>query len=187
MSIVATAPGHVGPSRLDALEDARRDGGAVQRDRARTGAPFEVVGTVFAPPDGGATIRTGCDVQSIDEVRASLARFGPRYAERVFTPHELVAVGGIDGPDPAPGLAARFAAKEATIKVLRPEAEAPDWRSIEVVRRAGGWCELALGGAACRLAREQGIVELALSLTHGAGVGMATVVARVDPEARGRR
>jgi holo-[acyl-carrier protein] synthase len=122
----------------------------------------------------------GTDVQAIDEVRASLARFGARYAERVYTAGEIAAAGGLDAGDPAPGLAARFAAKEATIKVLRPTAARPDWRSIEVVRREGGWCELELTGAASQLAREQGIVELALSLSHGAGVGMASVVARLD-------
>lgn len=129
----------------------------------------------------GSTLRVGTDVQAVDEVRASLATFGARYAERVYTPGEIEAVGGLDGGDPAPGLAARFAAKEATIKVLHPAASRPDWRSIEVVRREGGWCELALSGPARQLAREQGIVELALSMSHGAGVGMASVVARLEP------
>lgn len=123
----------------------------------------------------------GTDVQPIDEVRASLAWFGTRYTGRIFTTGEVAAAGGADGGDPAPGLAARFAAKEAMLKVLRPTTSRPDWRSIEVVRRDGGWCELALSGAASRLAREQGIVEVALSMSHGAGVGMASVVARLDP------
>jgi holo-[acyl-carrier protein] synthase len=129
----------------------------------------------------GATLRVGTDVQAVDEIRESLARFGARYAERIYTAGELAAAGGLDGSDPAPGLAARFAAKEATIKVLRPTVARPAWRSIEVVRREGGWCELALTGAAAQLARAQGVVELALSMSHGAGVGIASVVARLDP------
>src|SRR5690348_7014842 len=88
----------------------------------------------------GSTLRVGTDVQAIDEIRRSLERFGVRYAERVYTPAEIDAVGGLDGGDPAPGLAARFAAKEATIKVLHPTSARPDWRSIEIVRRDGGWC-----------------------------------------------
>jgi holo-[acyl-carrier protein] synthase len=135
----------------------------------------------------GSTLRVGTDVQAVDEVRASLDRFGARYAERVYTAGELAAAGGLDGGDPAPGLAARFAAKEATIKVLRPTASRPEWRSIEVVRRPGGWCDLELTGSAAELAREQGIVELALSMSHGAGVGMASVVARLDLEEGARR
>jgi holo-[acyl-carrier protein] synthase len=127
----------------------------------------------------GTTLRVGTDVQAVDEVRDSLARFGVRYAERVYTSGEIDAAGGLNGGDPAPGLAARFAAKEATIKVLRPTVARPDWRSIEVVRREGGWCALELSGAASQLAREQGIVELELSMSHGAGVGMASVVARL--------
>jgi len=138
-------------------------------------------------PRRGSTLRVGTDVQAVDEVRESLAQFGVRYAERVYTSAEIAAAGGLGGGDPAPGLAARFAAKEATIKVLRPTTSRPDWRSIEVVRQDGGWCALALSGAAARLAREQGIVELELSMSHGAGVGMASVVARLEPpEGRGR-
>lgn len=127
-------------------------------------------------------MRVGVDVQAIEEVRASLAHFGSRYVERVYTQHEIESAGGLDGVDAASGLAARFAAKEATLKVLRPTALVPGWRSIEVVRREGGWCELVLHDAADELARDQGIVELAVSISHGAGVGMASVVARLDPD-----
>jgi holo-[acyl-carrier protein] synthase len=137
-------------------------------------------------PRGGSTLRVGTDVQAVDEVRDSLARFGVRYAERLYTSGEIEAAGGLEGGDPAPGLAARFAAKEATIKVLRPTTARPDWRSIEVVRQDGGWCALELSGEAAQLAREQGIVELELSLSHGAGVGMASVVARLADGERGR-
>jgi holo-[acyl-carrier protein] synthase len=128
----------------------------------------------------------GTDVQAIAEVRASLDRFGARYAERIYTHHEIESVGGLDGADAASGLAARFAAKEATLKVLRPTGAAPDWRSIEVVRSEGGWCDLALEGAARELADDQRILELAVSISHGAGVGLASVVARVasDGDAR---
>ena len=53
--------------------------------------------------------------------------------------------------------AARFAAKEAALKALRPDTTAIDWRSIEVRRHASGWCDVVLHGEAAALAARQGI------------------------------
>jgi holo-[acyl-carrier protein] synthase len=121
-------------------------------------------------------VLVGTDVESIDEVAQSLIRFGDRYARRLFTAHEIESCGGVCMAA-APGLAARFAAKEATLKLLRPTVTVPGWRSIEVRRQDGGWVELKLTGEAADLARATGLQEFAVSLSHGAGVGMATVVA----------
>ena len=53
-----------------------------------------------------------------------------------------------DVPRPS-ALAARFAAKEATLKALRPDMPSADWRSIEVLRHASGRCEVVLHGRGC--------------------------------------
>ena len=79
-------------------------------------------------------------------------------------------------------LAARFAAKEATIKVLRPLRRGYPWTEIEVVRRPGGWCSLRLHGAAERAARDAGLIATAVSFAHDGGVAVATVVAHHDCE-----
>jgi len=68
-------------------------------------------------------------------------------------------------------------AKEAAIKVLRPVADIPRWKSIEVRRQPGGWVELALSEEAEEMATAAGLQQLTLSFSHGAGVAMATVVA----------
>jgi holo-[acyl-carrier protein] synthase len=80
-------------------------------------------------------------------------------------------------------LAARFAAKEATIKVLRPGNDAIPWTDIEVTRQASGWVELRLTGAAATLATDAGITDLALSLTHEHGTACAVVIAEIPPAA----
>jgi holo-[acyl-carrier protein] synthase len=85
----------------------------------------------------------------------------------------------------AASLAARFAAKEATIKVLRPVGHQPDWRSVEVRRHSEGWCTMALSGHAAALADQAGIAELAVSLTHEGDVAAAVVVALCGPETAG--
>jgi holo-[acyl-carrier protein] synthase len=124
-------------------------------------------------------MRVGVDVTNVADVAESLQRFGDRYRHRLFTEHELASCPG--EPDlAAASLAARFAAKEAALKVLRPSGARPAWRSIEVRRHQDGWCDLQLHGEAARLADAEGISDLAVSLTHDAGIAAAVVVARCD-------
>jgi holo-[acyl-carrier protein] synthase len=129
-----------------------------------------------------SSFRVGVDLVVVADVARSVRRFGDRYIDRIFTPHEIRCC---RTPDRAQGpstgyavesLAARFAAKEATVKVLRPEGPRPDWRSIEVHRDPGGWCEIRLRGQAAQLAVDAGIAELAVSLTHESTMAAAVVV-----------
>jgi holo-[acyl-carrier protein] synthase len=124
----------------------------------------------------GTAIRVGTDVVAIHQVAESVDRFGARYLERVYTEHELRSCTGSSASRTA-SLAARFAAKEATIKVLRPSGHQPDWRSVEVRRHSEGWCTMALTGHAAALADQAGIADLAVSLTHEGDVAAAVVVA----------
>jgi holo-[acyl-carrier protein] synthase len=121
-------------------------------------------------------LRVGTDLVPVDQVAESVARFGDRYVGRIYTAHEVSCCQGTPSVVAA-GLAARFAAKEAMVKVLRPVAHQPDWRSIEVRRDPAGWCSLSLTGEAARMADEQGISNVAVSLTHEGGMAAAVVVA----------
>ena len=121
----------------------------------------------------------GTDLVSVSSVAASISHFGSRYLERVFSRNEIVYCQGAAAPAlAARRLAARFAAKEATMKALRPGGIGLDWRTIEVVSDpTDGAPHLKLGGTAAALARTRGITSLALSLTHEAEYAAATVVA----------
>ena len=130
----------------------------------------------------GTALRVGTDVVAVHQVADSVARFGPRYLQRVYTDHELDSCAG-SPTFRAARLAARFAAKEATIKVLRPVGHQPDWRSLEVRRHPEGWCTMSLSGHAAALAEQAGIAELAVSLTHEGDVAAAVVVALCDSDA----
>lgn len=125
---------------------------------------------------GGDSVRVGTDLCSVQDVADSVERYGDRYLRRVYTDHELEYCSS-DPAHSAERLAARFAAKEATVKVLRPNDARPDWRTIEVRRDPSGWCELSLTGSAARLARAGRIGALALSMSHDGGVANAVVVA----------
>jgi holo-[acyl-carrier protein] synthase len=124
----------------------------------------------------GTAVRVGADVVAVHEVAESVEVFGARYLDRIYTEHELRSSAGSPAVRAA-SLAARFAAKEATIKVLRPAGHRPDWRSIEVRRHSGGWCTMTLTGHAAALADQAGFADLAVSLTHEGDVAAAVVVA----------
>jgi len=119
------------------------------------------------------------DIVEIGQVAASLDAFGQRYAERVFTAGEI-AYAFRAPANAAARLAARFAAKEAVIKLLRPGEIGVDPRSIEVVVEADGAPGIQLTGAAARLARERKISRISVSLSHDGGYAIAAVSAEPD-------
>lgn len=121
-------------------------------------------------------MRVGIDLVQVAEVSRSLERFGHRYVNRLFTPAEA-AYCDADPRTAAERFAARFAAKEAVFKALRAADEAMDWRSIEVRRTPGGWCDIVLHGPAAALAERLGVTELSLSMSHEAAYATAVVVA----------
>jgi holo-[acyl-carrier protein] synthase len=108
----------------------------------------------------------------VQEVRDSIASHGDRYLHRVYTQDERL----VCGTSPR-RLAARFAAKEATMKALECEDRLP-WHSIAVAHDAAGRPVLALSGPASELARKRGVCELSVSLTHAALHAAAVVLAR---------
>lgn len=119
----------------------------------------------------------GIDLASTQAVREALDTHGARYLERVYTDAEQRDCDG----DPA-RLAARFAAKEATVKVLRPERDtAVPLRDIEVVRHPDGHTELRLSGLAATRADAEGLDDLAVSLSHEGDLATAVVFATTRP------
>jgi len=120
-------------------------------------------------------VAVGVDVASASQVADSVQRFGNRYLDRVYTRHEQACCQGSSEAQ-ARSLAARFAAKEAVVKVLRPDGDAPEWTSIEVVRSPAGWTDIELTGKARVMADKAGISQLAVSLSHEGDLALAVVV-----------
>jgi holo-[acyl-carrier protein] synthase len=120
--------------------------------------------------------RVGVDLTAVGDVRTALGVHGERYLQRVFTPHELDCC-RIPSGWSTESLAARFAAKEATIKVLQPGGHQPDWNCMEVRRQPDGSCAMSLSGTAARMAETAGITSLSLSLTHEGDYAAAVVFA----------
>jgi holo-[acyl-carrier protein] synthase len=122
------------------------------------------------------SLGVGIDLVMVSRIEASLAQFGDRFLRRVFTEGE-VAYATASPARTAERLAARFAAKEATIKALDLADRGIGWRQIEVAREDSGRCRLILHGAARTAADDAGVVELSVSLTHEGDYSAAVVLA----------
>lgn len=122
----------------------------------------------------GAVIGIGLDTVDVGRFRAILAR-RPSMLGRCFTPAERDECGR--RADPVPGLAARFAAKEATMKALGVGIGAIGLLEVEVVRGEGGKPRLSTSGRAAELATRAGVATLHVTLTHSDLVASALVVA----------
>jgi holo-[acyl-carrier protein] synthase len=116
----------------------------------------------------------GIDVVDLARFRAVLART-PRVAERLFTEDERDYARR--QRDPTARLAARFAAKEATMKALGVGIGAFGWHDVEVVRLESSAPALRLTGQASTLATSSGVREWKISLTHSDLIAQAVVVA----------
>jgi holo-[acyl-carrier protein] synthase len=121
-------------------------------------------------------IGLGTDLIEIERIERSVARFGERFLERVFTPGEIAYCHAKKGS--AESFAARFAAKEAGAKALGTGiSRGVSWKEFEVKRKPGQRPELHLSGRAAEIARELGVKRMSLSLTHSREMSMAVVVA----------
>ncbi|WP_413602132.1 holo-ACP synthase [Curtobacterium sp. Curtsp57] len=121
-------------------------------------------------------VRTGCDLAAVDDVLAGISAHGERYLSRVFTVRERA-----DARDDPERLAARFAGKEAVIKLLRPTGgQAVPLHDVAIVLDGHGAPVVELSGAALTLAEAQGITVVDVSLSHERGLALATAVALAD-------
>jgi holo-[acyl-carrier protein] synthase len=122
-------------------------------------------------------VRVGCDVVDVADIADSLANFGDRYLNKVYTPGEI---NDCRTGDRVGRLAARFAAKEAVIKTFAEPEMAFPLREIEVIRQ-GHLPVLRLTGTVAQAAQRQRWLSTSLSLSHAECHAMAVVVAVCGP------
>jgi holo-[acyl-carrier protein] synthase len=131
-------------------------------------------------PTTAPRARTGCDLQRIDDVTDAIRDFGDRYLDRVYTvaEQESYRTGG------AASLAARFAAKEAVLKLIGT-TDGVDPRSVEITQRDGR-PEVRLSGLAAELAKEAQLGPIDVSLSHSGDHALAVAVAITQPTVQPR-
>jgi len=127
-------------------------------------------------PEAAGPVEVGVDAIEIDRIKQALDRFGERFLKRIYTEREANRYRN----RPAE-LAARFAAKEATMKALGTGVRGIRWRDIEVISNRRGKPILVLHETAARRARLLGFTHFAVSLTHSRTESIAMVVATKFP------
>jgi len=117
----------------------------------------------------------GIDLVEVARVKDLLERRGARFTARVFTEAEVAYCDRQARPELH--FAARFAAKEAAMKLLGTGwADGVGFRDIEVVPDPKGAPRLVLRGRALERAVALGIDRALVSLTHTDGMAAAAVV-----------
>ena len=120
-------------------------------------------------------VGTGIDIAEVPRIAESIARFGERFLNRVFTEGEIKYCDA--KANRVERYAARFAAKEAGMKAIGTGwNHGVRWRDIEVARKPGGRPTLLLHGKAAEFAAKLGATNIALSLTHTQEEAMAQVI-----------
>ena len=114
----------------------------------------------------------GVDLAQMPRLRRVVARWDERFLQRVFTEQEIAYCRR--RRDPIPHLAARFAAKEATLKALGTGLSmGVNWRELEVRRERGQAPTMVLSGRCRAIAEAKGGRRVLLSLTHDGDYAMA--------------
>jgi len=117
----------------------------------------------------------GVDLVECARIQRSMDRFGDRFLHRVFTDGEIEY--SMSMKFPARHLAARFAGKEAVSKALGTGiGKAMGWRDIDIRKKRSGEPFLVFAGGAEKLAKERGVSNALITLSHTEHHAMACVV-----------
>ena len=119
-------------------------------------------------------VLVGLDLVDVSTVAEALQAHGDRYLSRIYTRGERDEC-GLDTKQ----LAARFAVKEATMKVL--DSQPLPWDAIEVTARPGPELRVVLRGAARAAAARRGVGRLSVSAATTAARATAIVIGDTTP------
>lgn len=117
----------------------------------------------------------GTDLAEVRRIRQSIARYGDRFLDRIYTETERAY--SASKANAAERFAARFAAKEAGMKAIGTGwRRGVRWKDFEVVNERSGRPTLVLGGVARQIADRMGVGRISISLTHTAETAFAIVI-----------
>lgn len=133
-----------------------------------------------APPASDTSTRCGVDAVDIARIERLLAETPADDLARLFSPQELLEAG--NGPGRAASLAARFAAKEACVKLFPREAAlgAIGTGDFSVARDAYGAPVIQLSDAAQVALGRNRLRSISISLTHDRTQASAVALAQAD-------
>jgi holo-[acyl-carrier protein] synthase len=124
-------------------------------------------------------IGTGIDLIEVARIAASFENFGERFVNRILLPDEIAYC--LSHKNPAPFLAARFAAKEAISKAFGTGIGAQlGWQDMEVRRKESGEPYVVLHGKGKDLFAARGAKRLLISLSHTQSHATAVAILEGD-------
>jgi holo-[acyl-carrier protein] synthase len=117
----------------------------------------------------------GSDLAQVERIRKSIAQYGDRFLNRVYTEQERAYASS--KANSAERYAARFAAKEAGMKAIGTGLRRGiTWKDFEVVNEISGQPTLRLSGVAREISAIMGVERISISLTHTAETAFAVVI-----------
>jgi len=118
----------------------------------------------------------GIDVVEVARIAAAITRHGESFLARLFTTAEREYCDA--QRNPAMHYAARFAAKEAAAKALGTGIGShASWLDLEIVNNPSGAPQLVLGATTVAFAKDHGISDIKISLTHAHHYAAAVAIA----------
>jgi holo-[acyl-carrier protein] synthase len=118
---------------------------------------------------------TGVDIIEVGRIRASHERFGERLIRRLLRDPEIEYC--LSHRDPAPFIAARFAAKEAVSKAFGTGiGQQLGWHDVEVRKKPTGEPFVVLHDKGLDLMSARGADHLHLTLSHTEAHAVAVAI-----------
>jgi len=117
----------------------------------------------------------GIDIIEVARIASSYEKFGERFVNRILLPDEIAYCRS--HKQPAPFLAARFAAKEAVSKAFGTGIGAQlGWQDMEIRRKESGEPYVVLHGKGKELFKSRKAKQLLISLSHTQNYAAVTAV-----------
>jgi len=116
-------------------------------------------------------IHVGIDIIEINRIEQAISSWQNSFLKRIYTEAELQ-----DCHNVASSLAAHFAAKEAVMKTLGTGTKGLNWRDIEILSNSDGVPLVQLHGRAQNKAKEIGINEFSVTISHSKQYAVAFVI-----------
>jgi len=113
----------------------------------------------------GKLISIGTDIIECVRIAQLIEKHGEVFLQRVFTQKEILYCSSRKAA--TQHYAGRWAAKEAVLKVLGTGwAKGIQWTDVEIVNEVSGAPMITLAGKAADVARELGISEVMITISH---------------------
>jgi holo-[acyl-carrier protein] synthase len=130
-------------------------------------------------------LRQGIDLVECARIARIVERHGEHFTHRVLAATERERAAAFR--DPVQFLAGRWAAKEAIFKMLGTGwGGGVEWADVEVVNDEAGQPLVRLSGGAARRARQLGLDEIRISITHTSTHAAAVAIGYGEGDADSR-